>query len=346
MAPPFGYESGYSALVKLVGSGTWIIGGATTVGRDASLSSGWRIGGSITENSLYARTHGAWRWIGMEFTLLILPCPPRREQGMASLQDYSNARRPQPPTSESERLDLRADTRARHVRHRRPIRNDRRLRVGGPCELQWMTESRSTARRRANDSLASLDCRQLTCRWQEETRMEHNRVTDPATGDDLDRVVREHGPLPVRQAVDYTIQAARRLETAHAQGTVHGEIKPANLRVDGPGLIHVTDPGFGKGAEGNAPVKSTAVAGFTQNGTEIGVLDYMAPERAAEPRRADHRADIYSLGCTLYFLLAGQRALPGETIPLKLIAHREEEAPSLRFGGLMYRRGWRPAIRK
>ena len=62
----------------------------------------------------------------------------------------------------------------------------------------------------------------------------------------------------------------------------------------------------------------------------MGTVDYMAPEQAEDSHRVDHRADIYSLGCTLYYLLTGHEPFPGETLLKRLMAHMEQEAPSLR----------------
>jgi len=148
----------------------------------------------------------------------------------------------------------------------------------------------------------------------DEDRGVHFLVMDCAPGHDLDRVVRERGPMQALEAIDSVIQAARGLEAAHAEGIVHRGIKPANLMLDSAGNVRVLDLGLAR----------------IESGMSMGTIDYMAPEQADDSRRADHRADIYSLGCTLCYLLTGREPFPGETVRTRMIAHMERPAPSLR----------------
>ncbi len=164
----------------------------------------------------------------------------------------------------------------------------------------------------------------------DEDRGVHFLVMEYVEGSDLDQVVRHRGQLPLGQALDFTIQAARGLEAAHGQGIVHRDIKPSNLMLDGAGTVRVLDLGLARIADASNPFGQAAGARLTQSGTYMGTVDYMAPEQAEDARRADHRADIYSLGCTIYFLLTGREPFVGETVLKRLMAHMERPAPMLR----------------
>jgi uncharacterized protein (TIGR03067 family) len=169
----------------------------------------------------------------------------------------------------------------------------------------------------------------------------HFFVMEYVSGSDLFAVIKKHGPLPIAQAVDYTLQAAEALEYAHSQGIIHRDVKPANLLLDPQGTIKVLDMGLarideslGEGDAAQDAVRQGSQAkagneGLTRSGAILGTADYMAPEQAADSRQVDHRADIYSLGCTLYFLLTGRTVYPGKTLLQKMIAHCEQPIPSL-----------------
>ena len=151
----------------------------------------------------------------------------------------------------------------------------------------------------------------------------HYFVMDLAEGQDLAQCVKEHGPLPVKEAIDCILQVARGLEYAHRRGVIHRDIKPSNLILDESGTVKILDLGVARFRGG--PMAST----LTNTGCLLGTVDYMAPEQAINTKLADQRADIYSLGCTLYFLLTGQPLFGGETAMERLLAHREKEVPSL-----------------
>ena len=148
-------------------------------------------------------------------------------------------------------------------------------------------------------------------------------------GNDLDRLVRDGGVLPVDQALDCVIQAARGLEAAHAQGIVHRDIKPGNLMLDGSGQVRVLDLGLARLVEASNPFGETASGPLTKSGTYMGTVDFMAPEQGIDSRRVDHRADIYSLGCTLCYLLTGRAPFDGATVLARLMAHQDRAPASL-----------------
>jgi hypothetical protein len=125
-------------------------------------------------------------------------------------------------------------------------------------------------------------------------------------GLDLAKLVKAKGALPVSNACNYVHQAALGLQLAHELGLVHRDIKPSNLMLARQGnraVIKVLDFGLAK-------VKSEGAVdgGLTHEGQMLGTPDYIAPEQLSDARQADIRADVYSLGCTLYYLLTGGRS--------------------------------------
>lgn len=164
-------------------------------------------------------------------------------------------------------------------------------------------------------------------------------------GLDLARYVQQSGPLPIEQACDYVRQVAQGLQHAHQLGLVHRDIKPANLFLVNPPSSAPAAPGQ-RGVEplvkildwGLARVRadaggSTDWAGLdidAEKGLLIGTADYIAPEQARDPCLVDIRADIYSLGCTLYFLLVGQPPFSGGSLMQKLMQHQDAERPHVR----------------
>ncbi|MFC1596576.1 SUMF1/EgtB/PvdO family nonheme iron enzyme [Planctomycetota bacterium] len=153
----------------------------------------------------------------------------------------------------------------------------------------------------------------------------HFLVMQCVDGSDLSHIVSERGPLPVETAVDCIIQAARGLEYAHKQGVVHRDIKPANVLVDKEGTVKILDMGLARVFEEGEVAEDR----LTDSGQVMGTCDYMAPEQAEDTHTADHRADIYSLGCTLYRLVTGNKPYEGGSPIQILMAHRAAPIPSL-----------------
>jgi serine/threonine protein kinase len=154
----------------------------------------------------------------------------------------------------------------------------------------------------------------------------HFLVMEYVAGQDLAALVIRDGPLPVDKAVNYILQAARGLEFAHRKGVVHRDIKPANLLLDCEGVVKILDMGLAR-VESDGPAQTD----LTGAGAIMGTVDYMAPEQAQNAKDADYRADIYSLGCTLYYLLSGRPPYSGATAVEKLMAHQTRLVPSLRL---------------
>jgi membrane fusion protein (multidrug efflux system) len=152
----------------------------------------------------------------------------------------------------------------------------------------------------------------------------HMLVMEFIEGTDLGRLVERRGQLPIGEACEYARQAAMGLQYAFEDGMVHRDIKPQNLMLTTRGQIKILDFGLARFAS-----EVGSHAGVTAEGMVLGSADYIAPEQIEDPHSADIRADIYSLGCTLYFFLAGRPPFPNGSLIQKLIAHRERTAPAL-----------------
>lgn len=137
---------------------------------------------------------------------------------------------------------------------------------------------------------------------------------------DLSQLVKKNGPLPVTQACEYIRQAALGLQHAFEKGLVHRDIKPHNLLLTADGkTVKILDMGLARIQHGDADDKSSTT--LTQEGSVMGTPDYISPEQAEDSHTVDIRADIYSLGCTFYYLLAGRVPFPSGSMAEKLLKH-------------------------
>jgi eukaryotic-like serine/threonine-protein kinase len=144
----------------------------------------------------------------------------------------------------------------------------------------------------------------------------HYLVVEYVPGTDLRRLIRTHGALPVQQAANVIMQAAKGLDHAHKRGLIHRDVKPGNILVTPDGIAKVSDlglAGFMKDA-----------ASDPRAGKIVGTADYLAPEIIRSPGDMSAVCDIYSLGCTLYYAVCGKVPFPGGTPRDKARRHCEE----------------------
>lgn len=143
-------------------------------------------------------------------------------------------------------------------------------------------------------------------------------------GIDLQLAVQRDGVMTIEETLDAMRQAASGLAHAHGRGIVHRDIKPANLILRADGVLKISDMGLARiGWQGEAPND----AGKSRL---LGTSEFLAPEQAMDSRAVDGRADIYSLGCTLYFLLTGKPPFPAATHSQRIAKHQTAPIPDIR----------------
>jgi serine/threonine-protein kinase len=144
-------------------------------------------------------------------------------------------------------------------------------------------------------------------------------------GINLRELVERDGPLPLADVVSFTLQAALALEHASSRDVVHRDIKPSNVLITAEGRLKLVDMGL-------ARLRRVEQSGddLTASGVTLGTFDYISPEQARDPRSADVRSDIYSLGCTIHFMLTGRPPFPDGTVLQKLLQHQGDEPPDPR----------------
>ncbi|MBA2117281.1 serine/threonine protein kinase [Bremerella alba] len=137
--------------------------------------------------------------------------------------------------------------------------------------------------------------------------------------------VERTGPLEIELAVSYLVQVAEALDHASARDVVHRDIKPSNILVDSQHRAKLVDMGLARLHQVNSQDSDLTASGMT-----LGTFDYISPEQARDPRSADVRSDLYSLGCTFFFMLTGRPPFPEGTVLQKLLSHSGEEPPDPR----------------
>ena len=132
-------------------------------------------------------------------------------------------------------------------------------------------------------------------------------------------MIDRRGTLPARECIGYMIQVAAGLAHAAERDVVHRDIKPSNIVITPDGRAKIVDMGLAR------QLDAPGHGGVTQSGVTLGTFDYISPEQALDPRRADVRSDIYSLGCAFYHALTGRPPVPEGTAAKKLHAHQYTE---------------------
>jgi len=176
---------------------------------------------------------------------------------------------------------------------------------------------------------------------QSAAKLDHPRIAkvfDVGTDDDWHYIVFEYieginirdlvsrdGVLSIEDAVFYTSQLAEAISHASQRGIVHRDIKPSNVLIGEGDCIKLVDMGLARSDNLDLTEDMTA------SGVTLGTFDYISPEQANDPRDADVRSDLYSLGCTLYFMLTGQPPYPGGTMLQKLMHHGKTPPPDVRL---------------
>ncbi len=151
----------------------------------------------------------------------------------------------------------------------------------------------------------------------------HYLVMEYVHGQSLSNLVQQHGPLAPEKATNLILQAANGLEYAHSREVIHRDVKPSNLILADDGTVKILDMGLARVGKVSALVEATAT------GVIIGTVSYMSPEQARDAKSVDHRSDIYSLGCTFYYLLTGKPPFCGDVVET-LLAHAQQPPPLLR----------------
>ena len=198
------------------------------------------------------------------------------------------------------------------------------LRLGRIVAIKVLSRERTdpeTLRRFQNEaqSAARLDHENIArVYYVGEDQGLHFIVFEFIEGVNIRDLVEKNGPLPLSDAISYVLQVAEALEHASQRQVVHRDIKPSNVLVTAEGRAKLVDMGLAR-----LRMESDR-EDLTASGVTLGTFDYISPEQARDPRIADVRSDLYSLGCTFYFMLTGQPPFPDGTLLQKLLSHSSE----------------------
>ncbi len=184
---------------------------------------------------------------------------------------------------------------------------------------------------REAQAVAALDHNNIVRAYDVDTETEggveiHFLVMEYVEGKDIEKLLEVRQQFAVIEATDYLRQAAEGLAHAHEHGLVHRDIKPGNLLVDLKGVVKILDLGLARFFRDNETESLT----IKHDEKVLGTADYLAPEQAVDSHAVDERADIYSLGCTLYFALTGHPPFTDGTLVQRLLAHQTKAPPSIR----------------
>lgn len=157
-----------------------------------------------------------------------------------------------------------------------------------------------------------------------EDRGWHYIVFEYVQGVNIRDLVVQRGPLPIDDVILYSYQVAAALDHASQRDVVHRDIKPSNVLVTADGRVKLVDMGLARLQQVDTTDELTA------SGVTLGTFDYISPEQARDPRSADVRSDLYSLGCTIFFMLTGRPPFPDGTVLQKLLSHSSEPPPDPR----------------
>ena len=178
---------------------------------------------------------------------------------------------------------------------------------------------------REAQAAAALDHRNIVRAYDVDNEGDiHYLVMEYVEGRDLQQMVKQDGPMGYAAAAEYIRQAADGLAHAHNAGLIHRDIKPANLLVDRHNVVKVLDLGL---ARFTGEDRASLTVAYDEN--VLGTADYLAPEQALNSHGVDARADIYSLGCSLYYLLTGHPPFPEGMLAQRLMAHQKTTPPSI-----------------